>query len=394
MKKINVKGNGMKKLVALLLVACIAIGLVSSTAIKLVSSAYYLQTKRQLVTPIPAVNKFINAVSGNTDNSGNGGSNAGSDVLPTPIPDNDDSSVPSETSPVDTTQAPQTTAESSVETTAENNAPATESKPTETTAVPTTKDETVATTENTSESESQTEAQTSQTEPQTDSLETVKLKKEILSKYKDIVNYAKKAGKPSFQKVTYRTLEKDIVSSSLLHGVESAYPEYFISKDNAEKVPVVVPANTKTTELCINNDYYACMLASADASAAIKTATDVKLKDGTSKITIVLRDETDPTPTEAAAKKAASYTSAMFPVIAADTVKEKVQSTLFLEKISSVELTYTDCTVELIYNPKLNRIISMTQTVKYNGEIKGTVLSANGTVTEISEYSDFNYGLL
>lgn len=388
MKKFDVKGNGMKKLVALLLVACIAIGLVSSTAIKLVSSAYYLQTKRQLVTNNPAIDKIINAVSGNKGNSGS------SDVTPTPTLDSGDVSATGDNSSADATQAPQTTMPSSEETDTQNKVTEADKKPSETEAPKTTADNSTATTEKNSETEGTTAEQTSQTEPQTDSPETIKLKKEVLSKYKDIVNYAKKTGKPSFTKVTYRTLEKDFVSSSLLHSVESAYPEYFISKDNAENAPIVVPANTKTTELCINNNYYACMLASADASEAIKTATDVKLKDGTSKITIVLRDEVDPEPTEADAKKAASYTSAMFPVITADTVKEKVQSTLYLEKISSAQLTYTDCTVELIYNPKLNRIISMTQTVKYNGKLKGSVLSASGTVTEVHEYSDFNYGLI
>lgn len=390
MKKIDTK---LKKAVALLLVGCIAIGLVSSTAIKLVSSSYYLKHKRQLVTNIKPIDNIINVISGN-DNSSNNNSNSadngsfnGSAVVDTPV------ETAPETSAVEVTNAPQTSDTTAAPTVAQTEA--TTKKPDSTEAQKPTQSESKPseTQEPSTDEVTTTEAPTT-TEPSTDSPATIKQKQEILNTYKDIVNYAKKTGKPSFQKVTYRTLEKDTMSTALLHSVESAYPQYFVSKENAQAAPVVVPANTKTTELCINNDYYACMLATADASAAIKTATSVKLEDGSRKITIVLRDEEDPKATEPNAKKAASYTSAMFPVMTAEKVKESVQSTLLLEKVSSAKLTYTDCTVELVYNPSLKRIISLKQTVNYKGELKGTVLSATGTVTEISEYSSFNYGIV
>lgn len=373
MKKIDTK---LKKIVALLLAGCVAIGLVSSTAIKLVSSTYYLNHKRQLVTNIPGIGNFINAVSGGNNNSGD-----------------KNSATPSGDQTPETTQSAADTTQASDSTVAPTQAPTQRSDSTEA-SKPAQSESKPSNEQKPSTDEVKPTETQKPTEPSTDSPETVKQKKEILSTYKDIVNYAKKTGKPSFQKVTYRTLEKDTMSTALLHSVESSYPEYFVSKENAESAPVVVPANTKTTELCINNDYYACMLANDDASAAIKTATNVKLDDGSRKITIVLRDEKNPKTLAADAKKASSYTSAMFPVISADTVKEKVQSTLLLEKVSSADVTYTNCTVELVYNPSLKRIISLKQTVNYKGELKGTVLSATGTVTEVSEYSSFNYGLI
>lgn len=381
MKKIDTK---LKKVVALLLAGCIAIGLVSSTAIKLVSSSYYLKHKRQLVTNIKPIDNMINAFSGNNNNNGNNGFVSDGNSVDTPA------ETTSETDATAVTNAPQTS-----DTTATPTAAATTEKANSTEVQKPTQSESKpnGTQEPSTDEEKTTQAPTT-TEPSTDSPATIKQKQEILGTYKDIVNYAKKTGKPSFQKVTYRSLEKDTMSTALLHGVESAYPQYFVSKENAEAAPIVVPANTKTTELCINNNYYACMLATADASAAIKSATNVKLDDGSRKITIVLRDEEDPKVTAEDAKKAASYTSAMFPVVTAEKVKESVQSTLLLEKISSAKLTYTDCTVELVYNPSLKRIISIKQTVKYKGELKGTVLSATGTVTEVSEYSSFNYGLI
>lgn len=377
MKKIDTK---LKKAVALLLVGCIAIGLVSSTAIKLVSSTYYLKHKRQLVTNIKPIDDAINAISGNNNKNDNNNNN---DSVVDSIGTTPETSAPAVT---DAPQAGDTTATPTEAPTQKTDSTETQ-KPTQSESKPDDKQE------SSTDDVKPTEAPTT-TEPSTDSPATVKQKQEILSVYRDVVNCAKKTGKPSFQKVTYRTLEKDTMSTALLHSVESAYPQYFVSKENAQAAPVVVPANTKTTELCINNDYYACMLATADASAAIKSATNVKLDDGSRKITIVLRDEENPEVTASDAKKAASYTSAMFPVMTADKVKESVQSTLLLEKISSAKLTYTDCTVELVYNPTLKRIISLKQTVNYKGELKGTVLSATGTVTEISEYSSFNYGLI
>lgn len=405
MKKPDIKNSGLTKVVAMLLAACVVVGLVSSSAIKLAASTYYMQNSRKLKTNIPFVDSMIDAVVGDAipDDSAN--------VTPAP-----------ETTAPPVTQAPTTEAPTQApETTAPE------------TTTPATDDVTEPTTSGDSGSSSgglgdilgslgdiggmlggltgslgditgslgdiggiiggTTEEETT-TEPETDSEATIKQKKEVLSAYKDVVNYAKKVGMPAFTKVTYRTLEKGFVDGILLHSVEAAYPEYFISKENAEAAPIVVPANTATSEFLIDNESYACMLASADASAAIKSATSVKLEDGTQKIVITLRDEADPAVTAADAKKAESYTSSMFPVITAEEFEGMVAPTLKITSITSSSVTYKDCTVELIYNPLLKRIISIKQTTTYVGVVKGQLITAKGTVTEISEYKDFDYGLI
>ncbi len=399
MKKIDLKGNNLTKVIAMLLVTCVTIGLVSSTSIKLAASTYYLQNKRQLKTNIPIVDKVIDAIVNND------------------IPFVPDAVVPP------ATEAP-TEAPTQAPTEAPTQAP-------ETTAPSATDDTTAGTTASGGDSSGDSGSgdiigtitgllggidiggmigdvggmlggltgggateETTTTEPTTESEASIEQKKEVLSEYKTVVNYAKTLGKPSFQKVTYRTLNKGFIDGIFLHSLESSYPEYFVSKENASAAPVVVPANQATTELLINNDYYACMLATADAANAIESATSVKLEDGTKKIVITLREESNPAVTVHDAKKAASYTSAMFPVITAQEFADMVSPTLKITSISSSSITYKNCTVELIYNPALNRIISIKQTTNYVSELKGQMLGFKGTVTETSEYSNFDYGII
>lgn len=407
MKNLDIANGRLKKVVALLLVTCMVVGLLSSAAVKVVASTYYMQTKRKLKVNNPIVQQAIDTIVGDNNIAG------------------PETTAPTVTAPA-TTEAPTT------------QAPTTETPTTESDTSEVASDETTATTTAVSGSSGSStdilgtitgllgglgsfdiggmldgvgdmlgglgggssEETTTTTESTTESKASKAQKKEVLSEYNAVVNYAKKIGKPAFTKVTYRTLEKDGAAKLLFRNVESQYPEYFISKENAEAAPILVPANTETSELLIDNEYFAGMLATADASDAIESATSVKLEDGSQKITITLRDEVDPAITVADSKTAASFTSAMFPVIDAETVKEKVASTLKVTKITGASVTYTECTVELIFNSSLNRIISVKQTVKHVDNVEGYIIegmlpvSGSATVTEISEYRDFDYGLL
>lgn len=396
----NLENNGrLKKVIALFLVTTMVVGILSSAAIKLVASTYYMQTKRKLKTNIPVVDQII-------DN----------------VVDDNNVAGPQTTAPEVT--APATTQEitTEVSTTA---APTEPESSDEATTAP-------ATTAPAGDSGSSGgigdilgmvtgllggvdiggllgdlggllgglgggEETTEPTETTTESAESIKNKKEVLNSYNTVVNYAKKIGKPAFTKVTYRTLDKNI-DAILMCNLQSANPEYFISKENAEASPIVVPANTDTSEFLINNESYAGMLAKADAADAIESATSVKLEDGTQKITITLREEADPAVTAPDAKEAASFTSAMFPVVTGEEFGNMVSNGLSIASLSSANVTYKNCTIELIYNPITSRIISIKQTTTYVGSAEAQLLIApitsKGTVTEVSEYRDFDYGLI
>jgi hypothetical protein len=397
----NLENNSrLKKVIALLLVTTMVVGILSSAAVKLVASTYYMQTKRKLKTNIPVVDQII-------DN----------------IVDDNNVAGPQTTAPAAT--APATTQEITTEVSTE--APTTEA------TVPSSDNTT--TTQPAGDSGSSGggigdilgmvtgllggmdiggmiggigdllgglgggsgEETTESTESTTESKESIDNKKDVLNKYNTVVNYAKKIGKPAFTKVTYRTLDKGM-DAILMCNLQSANPEYFVSKENAEASPIVVPANTDTSELLINNESYAGMLAKADAADAIESATLVNLEDGTQKITITLREEADPAVTAPDAKEAASFTSAMFPVVTGEEFGNMVSAGLSVASLTSSNVTYKDCTVELIYNPDTGRIISIKQTTSYVGSVEGELLivpvGSKGTVTEISEYRDFDYGLI
>ncbi len=397
----NLENNSrLKKVIALLLVTTMVVGILSSAAVKLVASTYYMQTKRKLKTNIPVVDQII-------DN----------------IVDDNNVAGPQTTAPAAT--APATTQEITTEVSTE--APTTEA------TVPSS--DNITTTQPAGDSGSSGggigdilgmvtgllggmdiggmiggigdllgglgggsgEETTESTESTTESKESIDNKKDVLNKYNTVVNYAKKIGKPAFTKVTYRTLDKGM-DAILMCNLQSANPEYFVSKENAEASPIVVPANTDTSELLINNESYAGMLANADAADAIESATIVKLEDGTQKITITLREEADPAVTAPDAKEAASFTSAMFPVVTGEEFGNMVSAGLSITSLTDSNVTYKDCTVELIFNPVTSRIVSIKQTTSYVGSVEGKHLiapiSSKGTVTEISEYRDFDYGLI
>lgn len=402
----NLENNGrLKKVIALLLVTTMVVGILSSAAVKLVASTYYMQTKRKLKTNIPVVDQIIDNIVDDNNIAG------------------PQTTAPAVTAPA-TTEAP--TTQPSTE------APTEPETSTEATTAPTT---TAPAGDSGSSGGigdilgmvtgllggidiggllgglgdidiggllgglggSSGEETTETTESTTESKESIANKKAVLNKYNDVVNYAKKIGKPAFTKVTYRTLDKNI-DAVLMCNLQSANPEYFISKENAEANPIVVPANTDTSEFLINNDKYASMLANADAADAIESATSVKLEDGTEKITITLRKEADPAVTAPDAKEAASFTSAMFPVVTGEEFGNMVSAGLSIASLSSSDVTYKDCTVELIYNPVSGRIVSIKQTTSYVGSVEAQLLvlpvGSKGTVTEISEYRDFDYGLI
>ncbi len=400
----NLENNSrLKKVIALLLVTCIVIGIVSSAAIKLVAATYYMQTKRKLKVNNPIVQQAIDTVVGDDNIAG-----------------------PATTAPAVT--APATTEE--ITTTAPSTEAPTEPESSEDVS------DTTTTTAPAGDSGSGggsgdilgtitgllggidiggliggigdiggmlggldiggllggSEETTETTESTTESKESIANKKEILSSYNAVVNSAKTIGKPAFTKVTYRTLDKNY-DAVLMCNLVSANPEYFISKENAEASPILVPANTDTSEFLIDNENFAGMLAKADAANAIESATSVKLEDGSKKITITLREEADPAVTPADAKKASSYTSAMFPVITGDEFGAMVSNGLSVTSLTSSNVTYKNCTIELVYNPLTSRIISIKQTTSFEGTVKGQLLTSKGTVTEVSEYRDFDYGI-
>ena len=136
------------------------------------------------------------------------------------------------------------------------------------------------------------------TESATDSAATLKEKKAVLNNYKKVVNAANTI-KPGFTMVQYRGVEKDSAGKLAFSDLEKNYPGYFVTQEAAEAAPYVAAKFSDMSLFCIDNPAYACLLSDKYASEAIKKVEQTAQSDGSTKITIVLRDEENPAVTPA-----------------------------------------------------------------------------------------------
>ncbi len=341
------------------------------------------------LTAIPgALRSRAAAISANLNsqnNNGNNGNNNLQDVIQQIIqPDTTSASIDVQgTTAAPTTQAPTTQAP--------------------TTKVPDTTTTTKApdTTVSSGEANTTTTTKPTTTEPLTDSPAMIKEKKAVLNTYKKVVNTANSI-KPGFTKVQYRTMEKDDSAKLVLGSVEKNYPGYFISQGDAEAAPIVSAKFSDMSLFLIENGDYACLLSDKYASEAIRRVEKTAQSDGSTKITIVLRNEENPAVTPADQKNPESYTSSMFPVVDKESIKEKLVARQgILTSITDVNLLYHDCTLEITYMPKTGKVVSVTQTVQYDCVVTYDLAvlgfaimpgqTATGTVTDTAVYTDFVY---
>ena len=368
--------SGLFKALVVLFVCSLVFTMFSSSILRLTAIPGALRSRAA------AISANINAQ--NNNNNGNNGNNNIQNVIQQIIqPDTTSASIDVQgTTAAPTTQAPTTTKTPDTTTT------------TETPETTTASDEASTTT---------TTTKPTTTEPLTDSPAMIKEKKAVLNTYKKVVNTANSI-KPGFTKVQYRTMDKDDSAKLILGSVEKNYPGYFISQGDAEAAPIVSAKFSDMSLFLIENGDYACLLSDKNASEAIRKVEKTAQSDGSTKITIVLRDEENPAVTPADQKNPESYTSSMFPVVDKESIKEKLVARQgMLTSITDVNLLYHDCTLEITYMPKTGKVVSVTQTVQYDCvvtyDLTVPVLgfaimpgqTATGTVTDTSVYTDFVY---
>ena len=368
--------SGLFKALVVLFVCSLVFTMFSSSILRLTAIPGALRSRAA------AISANINAQ--NNNNNGNNGNNNIQNVIQQIIqPDTTSASIDVQgTTAAPTTQAPTTTKTPDTTTT------------TETPETTTASDEASTTT---------TTTKPTTTEPLTDSPAMIKEKKAVLNTYKKVVNTANSI-KPGFTKVQYRTMDKDDSAKLILGSVEKNYPGYFISQSDAEAAPIVSAKFSDMSLFLIENGDYACLLSDKNASEAIRKVEKTAQSDGSTKITIVLRDEENPAVTPADQKNPESYTSSMFPVVDKESIKEKLVARQgMLTSITDVNLLYHDCTLEITYMPKTGKVVSVTQTVQYDCvvtyDLTVPVLgfaimpgqTATGTVTDTAVYTDFVY---
>jgi len=366
--------SGVFKALVVLFVCSLVFTMFSSSILRLTAIPGALKSRAA------AISANINAQ--NNNNNGNNGNNNIQNVIQQIIqPDTTSASIDVQgTTAAPTTQAPTTT------------------KTPDTTTTTTTTPETTTSSE---EASTTTTTKPTTTEPLTDSPAMIKEKKAVLNTYKKVVNTAN-AIKPGFTKVQYRTMEKDDSAKLVLGNVEKNYPGYFISQGDAEAAPIVSAKFSDMSLFLIENGDYACLLSDKYASEAIRKVEKSEQSDGSTKITIVLRNEENPAVTPADQKNPESYTSSMFPVVDKESIKEKLVARQgMLTSITDVNLLYHDCTLEITYMPKTGKVVSVTQTVQYDCVVTYDLAvlgfaimpgqTATGTVTDTAVYTDFVY---
>ncbi len=363
--------SGVFKALVVLFVCSLVFTMFSSSILRLTAIPGALRSRAA------AISANINSQNNDTNN-GNNIQNVIQQIIE---PDTTSASIDVQgTTAAPTTQAPTTTKAPDTTTTTkapETTASSDEASTTTTTTKPTT------------------------TEPLTDSPAMIKEKKAVLNTYKKVVNTANSI-KPGFTKVQYRTMETDDSLGLVLGSVEKNYPGYFVSQADAEATPIVSAKFSDMSLFLIENGDYACLLSDKYASEAIRKVEKTEQSDGSTKITIVLRDEENPAITPVDQKTPESYTSSMFPVVDKEDIKAKlIARQSMITNITDVNLLYHDCTLEITYMPKTGKVVSVTQTVQYDCivtydyAVLGFAIvpgqTATGTVTDTAVYTDFVY---
>ncbi len=339
MKNTDPKANSrLSSVLALILVTSVVIGLLTSTAGKLAVATYLMKSSQKNgVQSMGPAGQIIGDIIGDTQ--------APATNAPTQAPTSS------------TTQAPTTTKPTTTE--------ASEDEPTK----------------------APTQAPTTKPAESDDGEQTVKEKQEILRSYTDAVSLVKSSAF-SCTKTTTRSVETDFFTSllSFLWGdVAGANPDYFTT----------TTAQIKDGDgLCINNDDFACLI-NADNSKvvgqAIASAEKEELADKQIRVVLNFNDEANPAPIKDTDKSAKNFTSAAFPVVTANEFRVMLDKAQDSSKTELVNIKYTGCQIEIVYNPVNGEISYIKQTAKYVASVEDGYKKADFTVTDVSEYTDFKY---
>ena len=209
-------------------------------------------------------------------------------------------------------------------------------------------------------------------------LEGLSTNEEILAKYTEVMNQAKK-DKPAFKKVEFQSLPSEFRNLGTLGNVILPIAEGFMTTEEKAKAdPQVKEAGSdKHSWPPTGHDTPGTLL--TDPSK-IKSASAVKEGENI-KITITLLPEDNPEPiSSATATSSPSFTGGMFsPMSKADI--DKTLADVKAVTVNSFSLTYTDCTATLVYNPADNHVITLDQimNVDITANVKALIATIDGS---------------
>ncbi len=230
------------------------------------------------------------------------------------------------------------------------------------------------TTEAASEGASETETSAEET---TEAAKKPETKAEILAAYTAVMNQAKKDA-PAFNKVEYQELPDDANSRVVSKGgavVNAALKlatHFMTTEEDAKADPEIKEKGNNMRSWPVCKSQKGCIVTDPNA---VKSAKCEELSNGNYKITIVLKDESNPEPAPDGGTTAPSNHGGMFAPLSKAEIDENLNGGFVsaVAKDISYSLVYHDCEAVLVYNPKDNHVVSLDQTMRVRISGQGKV---------------------
>lgn len=208
---------------------------------------------------------------------------------------------------------------------------------------------------------------------------------EVLEIYTTLMNKAK-ADKPGYKKVEYQELPGDAQNRQISKGeglvgtlltLVTDTLDLLTTKEQAEADPEIVEKGGDMRWFPVYKCEKGCYLTDVNAIESTKYE---DLGNGKARITIVLKDESNPEPMAEGASSSPSYTGAMFSPLSKADIDNTINGGVVQAVIKNVtySLVYHDCTAVVEYDTNTNQIIKLEQYM--NVAIKG-----GGKITLLGE---------
>ena len=214
----------------------------------------------------------------------------------------------------------------------------------------------------------------------------------ILTLYTKLVDDMK-AAKPAYRLIEYQTLPEEHRNLGTIANAVMGIAEGMITtREKADADPSVHNQGDDPNNLPIKGNAKGCLL--TDASK-IKSASCKDNGDGTATLVITLIDEDDPRPVADGATSANNYTSAMFfPMDQAgiDNIVDKFKAVVTM---NSLVLTYTECTVTIVFDTASQKIKTATYVepvdIKVDGKAVFIPISGSARLIDTIEVTEIAY---
>ena len=191
---------------------------------------------------------------------------------------------------------------------------------------------------------------------------------EVLEIYTTLMNKAK-ADKPGYKKVEYQELPGDAENRQISKGaglidtlltLVTDTLDLLTTKEQAEADPEIVEKGGDMRWFPVYKCEKGCYLTDVNAIESTKYE---DLGNGKARITIVLKDESNPEPMAEGASSSPSYTGAMFSPLSKVDIDNTINGGVVQAVIKNVtySLVYHDCTAVVEYDTNTNQIIKLEQ---------------------------------